>query len=270
MWVAVSITACGVFPANADLPGLDERQWVGHFLGVEAKEFHFGVTSQGKGLLVPLNKKGDPLSPRLGVGVEFVVLETLPDGKIVTKALRPDTLESESPASSKFSRATFRGKVAGDAGFEVTIDNERGKISLGGKLLDPGQLKNPVKFGLRVSFPNPDPFNKNKPEGKKKDADKDKGDRLQLKRTDGKSVKLSLSEPANLSSPEVTGPGITALSFVISSHQGKEVECIATEGSSFTLSNTPGNPLTDGFIAIWPVDPAKDPGGRARLIFEVK
>jgi hypothetical protein len=270
MWVAVSITACGVFPASADLPGLDDRLWVGHFLGLETKAFHFGVTTQGRGLLAPVGKKGDPVSPRLGVGVDFVVLETMPDGKVVTKVLKQDSLESGNPASSKWSSATIRGKVTGDAAFEVTLNNERGKISLGGKLLDPGQLKNPLKFGIRVSFPNTDPFKKEQEEGKKKDSDKDKGDRLQLKRTDGKNVKLTLSELTDASSPEVSGPGITALNYEITSHQGKKVECIATEGSFFTLSSTAGKPLNEGFTALWLVDPAKDPAGRARLSLEVE
>jgi hypothetical protein len=224
-------------------------------------------------MLVPLNKKGESLSPRLGVGVEFVVQETLPDGKVVTKVVKQETLESENPASSNWSSATFRGKVTGDAAFEVTIDDDRGKISMGGKLLDPGQLKNPLKFGIRVNFPNGYPHATDKPEGKKAEkafAEKIKNDRLQLKRTDGKSVKLLLGETVDTSSKEISGPGVVALNFEVSSHQGKKVECIASEGSFFTLANTAGKPLSEGFTATWLVDPVKDPAGRARLTLEVE
>lgn len=270
---AVFITTCGVFQVNAELPGLDERLWVGRFLGVEDRTYHFGVSTRGVGLIQPLGKKGAPASQRLGVGMEFFVMETLPDGKLVVKALRPETLESKDPASSKFTTASFRAKVAGDASFEVTIENDRGEVSLSGKLLDPGQLKNPLQFGIRVIFPNGYPYASLKPVGQKaQDAfdEKTKDDRLQLKWANGKGVKLPLKETADASSKEVTGPGVVALSYEVSSHHGRKVELIASEDSFFTLSNTAGKPLNEGFSAIWLVDPVKDPAGRARLSFEVK
>jgi hypothetical protein len=182
-------------------------------------------------------------------------------------------LTSEQPASIGFNDITYRGKVTGDASFEVTINNDRGKISLGGKLLDPGTLKNPLRFAIIVNFPNGYPDNSEKAEGKKEEkafADKTKNDRLQLKWTDGKGVKPSLTEATDASSKEINGPGISALSLELSSFQGKKLEFFASDGSSFTLSNASGKSLHDGFKATWLVDPAKDPEGKARLSFEVK
>jgi hypothetical protein len=273
VWSAVSIMACGIFPAKADLPGLDDRTWVGYFQGLETKQFHFGLNTSGKALISPMGKKGDPIGSKLGITIDFTIQETLPDGTIVTKNVQPESLTSEQSASTELKAVTFRGKVTGDASFEATLNNDRGKISLGGKLLEPGTLKNPLRFAILVSFPNGYPYDLERAAGKKEEkafADKIKSDRLQLKWTSGKSVKPSLAEATDAASQEINGPGISALSLEMSSYQGKKVEFFASDGSSFTLSNGAGKPLHEGFKATWLADPAKDPQGGARLIFEVK
>ncbi len=278
--VAIVISASGAFPAKGELPTLEDRKWVGNFVGYESKHFQFSLATQGKGKIEAMGKKGEPVSAKLAVSVEFLVQETMPDGKIVTKAIKPETLESDQPATLKPANIVIRGKVTGDAAFEGYLTEDRGLISVGGKLTDPGTLtKNPLRFAVRVTFPDAyySPEKEKAPTGKvdeKKAAkafeQKIEKDRVQLKWTDGKSVKPSVSDPVDAASKEINGPGIAALSAEFSSYQEKKFLLLASENSSMTLSNSTSKPLHAGFAVIWVPDTAKDPEAKARLNLEVK
>ncbi len=270
----------GSYTAKGALPSLDDRKWVGNFVAFESKDFQFSLSCEGKGRISVMGKKGTPISDRLAVSLEFLVQETLPDGKIVTKAIQSESLESSQTATLKPKDIVIRGKVTGDAGFEASITEERGVISVGGKLLDPGTLtKNPLRFAIRATFPNPYGDVKEKaPENDKAAVKKEakalekkmQNDRLQLKWTDGKSTKLELIEPVDTSSKEINGPGISALSAEFSTYQEKKCILMASENSSMTLFNSAPKPLSGGFAVIWMADAVKDPGAKARLNVNVK
>jgi len=269
----------GAFSAKADLPSLDDRKWVGCFLALENKHYQFSVNTQGKGKIEVLGAKGTPVSSKLWVSVEFIVQEILPDGKAVTKAIKPESLESAQTATLKPQNIVIRGKVTGDAAFEAYMTEDRGAISVGGKLVDAGGLtKNPLRFGVRVNFPNAYANEKEKAADPKVDAKKAAKDfeqkigkdRLQLKWTDGKPLKQDLTASIDATSKEVNGPGIAALSLEYSSYQGNKFILLASDNSSMTLSNASAKPMNTGFVVYWAADPAKDPEGKARLTIDVK
>lgn len=278
--VAIAVSASGAFSAKAELPSLDDRKWVGNFVGFESKHFQFSVATQGKAKIEAMGKKGAPLTSKLAVSIEFLIQEAMPDGKIVTKAIKPESLESEQPASLKPSNIVIRGKVTGDAAFEGYLTEEHGLISMGGKLLDPGTLtKNPLRFAIRVTFPDAyyaagkDKVTTGKVDEKKVAKafeQKIEKDRIQLKWTDGKSRKQSVSDAVDATSKEINGPGIAALSVEFSSYQENKFLLVASENSSMTLSNAVAKPLYSGFSVIWMADTAKDPEAKARLNLEVK
>lgn len=274
IFAAILTSACGTFSASADLPGLDDRQWAGHFVGYSNKAFQFGLTTDGKGRIQVIGKKETPVGHVLAVAVQFAVEEILPDGKPVLRAILPGTLESQQAASTEPHDVVFKGKVKGDASFEATIHEERGVISLGGKLVDRGTLTtNPVRFVIRVTIPNAYPYDKDRSAGKKEMKafeQKTEKDRLQLKWTDGKGRKQSLSDSVDASSKEINGPGISLLNLELSCYQEKKFDFIASPNSSMTLSNSTPQPLHDGFVITWAADPAKDPQGKARLSIQVK
>ncbi len=275
------VSVSGSIRAKADLPSLDDRKWVGCFAALETKLYEFSLTTQGKGKLEVIGKKGTPIGHTLGISIEFLVQETLPDGKVVTKAVRADTLESPQPATLKPENLVIRGKVTGDAEFEAYLTEARGTISVGGKLLSPGTLtKNPLRFGIRVNLPNAYPYENGKSEEKDSKADakkaakaleeKTKNDRLQLKFTDGKARKQSLTEAVDASSAEVNGPGISALSWEVSTFQDKKILLVASENSVMKLTNGTAKPMNTGFAVTWTPDLAKDPDTKARLTIDVK
>jgi hypothetical protein len=262
----------GILPVSAELPGL-EKEWLGYFVGFQNKKFQFSITSQGKAAIRVLGKKGEPVNKKLTIPVEFVVEEIMPGGKTSVKQFKPETLESAQPATEKPDKVVIQGKVTGDAAFEVFVSEVNGVISLGGRLLDRGALiKNPVRFSIRLKFP--DAYATTKASGDKKEEkalkDKMRSDRLQLTWTDGKIVKQATDKAVDAGSKEINGPGIAAMQVEFGSYDERKFEFAASENSSMTLSGGPAAPLHDGFTVTWVADPAKDPNGKARLSLEVR
>ncbi len=273
MWAAGLLGVAGISPVSAELPGLEEKEWLGYFVGFQNKKFQFAISSQGKATIKVIGKKGEPLTRKIAIPVEFLVEEIRPDGKISVKNIKPETLESAQPATNKPQQIVIHGKVTGEASFEVFVNEDRGVISLGGRLLDLGTLtKNPVRFSIRLKFP--DAYPNQKATGDKKDEnelkDKTTNDRLQLSWTDGTRVKQPADKAVDAGSKEINGPGIAAMQVEFSSYDEKKFEFTASESSSMSLSGTQSAPLYEGFMLTWVADPAKDPTGKARLRLEVK
>ena len=276
-WLGLRAVGClgltGISPVSAELPGLGEKEWLGYFVGFQNRKFQFAITSHGKAAIKVIGKKGEPLAKNLTIPVEFLVEEIRPNGKPSVKTLIPETLESAQAATLKPQQIVIRGKVTGDASFEVFVNEDRGVISLGGRLLDPGTLtKNPLRFSIRVKFP--DAYPNTKAAGDKKEAkeleEKSKNDRLQLSWTDGTRIKQPTDKPIAASSKEINGPGIAAMQVEFSAYDEKKFEFTAAQSSKMTLSGGPAAPLHEGFTVTWMADPAKDPDAKARLSFEVK
>ena len=76
------------YTSHADLPGLKKQPWLGYFLGMETKrKFRFGVTAKGQGVLSALKSDGQPVYMNDPIQINFDVLETTSDGKIIRKKL---------------------------------------------------------------------------------------------------------------------------------------------------------------------------------------
>ena len=273
LWAVGCLGLTGISPVSAELPGREEKEWLGYFVGFQNRKFQFAITSQGKAAIKVIGKKGEPLAKKLTIPVEFLVEEIRPGGKPNVKNLMPETLESAQPATLKPQQIVIRGKVTGEASFEVFVNEDRGVISLGGRLLDPGTLtKNPLRFSIRLKFP--DAYPNAKANGDKKEEkelqEKSKNDRLQLSWTDGTRVRQPTDKAVAAGSKEINGPGIAAMQVEFSSYDEKKFEFAASPSSKMTLSGGPAAPLHQGFTITWLTDPAKDPEGKARLSFDVK
>lgn len=266
------IGIAGVLPVSAELPTLDEKDWLGYFTGMKTRSFQFGVTAEGKGLIRVFGDKGNVLSQKLSIPVEFKIEETMPDGKTISRSIKPETLESAQAATNQPKNVVFKGQVTGGIGFEVFVNEEQGAVSLGGRLLEPAALKNPTRFSIATKIPNAYPDVE--PGGDKKAAkafeEKTKGDRVQLNWTDGKRTKFQASEPVEAASKEVSGPGVAGVLIDFSSYKGQKIQLTAAPNSSMALTNASKQPLAEGFSIIWTVDSAKDPEAKARLLIGIK
>lgn len=259
-------------PCPAALPDLKEQPWLGHFLAYANRKFTFGLTSLAEGKLTPLGRSGKPINYLLVLPVAFVVEETLPDGRIITRKLQPDTLTTADPATAKPGRVSFRGSVTGGTTFEGHVEVEQGVIALGGRLLESTTPnKNPLRFGIRVTFPR---SYRDEPTKDKRAVrafeNQLKDDRLGIVRTDDKRVRLTGIDSLGAESTKINGPGIAELKVEISAYQGKVFEFAATPHSSMQLWNRLTQPVHDGFTINWFPDPATDPEAKARLKIEVR
>lgn len=257
--------------ASAQLPVLNEQPWLGYFTIFANKRYQFGISGEGKVVFAPINQKGDAAGTRMQPRVDILVQEIMPDGKDVTKKILPESLQSPQAATDKLVKTVIRGKVTGDAAFEVYLEQDRGIITMGGRVVEPGTLKNPLRFSLKVTFPNAYPEKKLDDKNDEKAFDKLlKEDRIELKWTDGKRVKQSFDEPVDASAKEFNGPGIVAMEAEIGAYKDRKFLFAATGSSVMALSNTRKERLSEGFTLQWTPDAEKDKEGKARLSIEVK
>jgi hypothetical protein len=247
----------------ADLPTL-QQPWLGYFIGLKDNKFQFGVTSRGEGVFEPLKRSGEPVNIHNPIKVAFQVLETLPDGKVISRKVQWDALASEHEASKDPTEpVTFTGKVTGDASFEVTVIPGRRTVSLTGRILDKGTLKNPLTFAISTDFTpykwadsdNRDAFNK-----------KIKRDEIRLEAAGGGRARQNLTDPVN---PSVAhADGISFAEFRIESYQ-IEFTVTPSENSKLVFKDSGEAPLADGFGLQWTVNEGADPA-EERLSFEAK
>ena len=268
---ALLITAAGVEPAGAQLPSND-KPWLGSFAVFANRRFHFRLTTQGEILLTPLGEDREPVRESLAIPIAITVEEIRPGKKPLVKPIRAETLVSDQHATRTLEKTVIRGKVTGDASFEVRIEQNHGVISLGGRLLDAGTLrKNPLRFSLRVKFPSAYPYDrKNGKKEAKTFQKKIDDDRIDLTWTDGKRKKQGFDQALDANSKELNGPGIASAQASIGAYTGRKFLLATTPNAGMTLSNEKGGPLYKGFTFVWLPDPAKDPDAKARLSFEVR
>ncbi len=258
--------------ASAQLPNLDDHPWIGYFLGSENRKFTFGLTAVAKGKITPMDSKGEPVADANNLSVTIGIEDIKPDGGTIMRQIKPETLETTDPASADFKTATFRGTVSTGAKFEATIEQDRGAISIGGRILDPGPNKNlKSRFAVRLNVPNT--YSKTKTETKQEQKDfekKLKEDRFQVKWTDGKRVKEKIDTEVDAGSKEINGPGIAEVEIELSAYKGSKLVFSASPNSAILLTNGKVAPLYEGFGVSWSPDPVKDKDGKARLTIEVK
>lgn len=152
---SVLFSAAAIQSACAQLPSLNEPPWLGYYSVFASKRYQFTIAADGNISLVPANEKGDPVAKTLAIPIDILIQEMMPDGKPVWKQVNAQSLASTQPATDKLAKTVITGKVTGDAAFEATIEQARGAISIGGRITDPGTLtKNPIRFSIRVKFPN--------------------------------------------------------------------------------------------------------------------
>jgi hypothetical protein len=260
------IVACSLasLPASAQLPALDKQSWLGHFVGYENSAYRFGYTAMGVGIITPVGNSG-PMGKDRQVGVAFVVEEMMPDGKVVTKTLDTSSLESEQAATEDPKNIVFRGSVTGGAKFEGHIHEEKGTISLGGRVIENGSLKNPLRFGIRFDFGSPYRYVSAEDRAGRVFERRVRKDEVRLVWTDGKRVKQSAAESVSANSPEINGPGISRFEYEADGYSGKKFFLDAGENARMLLSNRSEGMLIDGFQLTWYPDLEKDPEGTARL-----
>ncbi len=262
----VALCLSPLFPLRAEeLPQLNVQPWIGSYAGYERRSFQFLVGNDGEGLLTPMGDKGALMSGRIGIKLQPLIEEVLPDERVIGKQATKDGWEAVTPATINPEKLTFRGTVSGGARFEVNLEFDGDEISVGGKLLEKGDLTDP-RFVMRVIVPDVYYF-ENLIE---KREEKAKKDRVDLLWTDGKKLKLDLVTPLDAETKEFNGPGIRQARIDIAGYKDNRFELEAGENAVFDLWNRGEVALIEGFTLGWKPDAAKDPAGKARMILKVR
>lgn len=267
------IQTLGSLPAAAELPMMNEKAWLGYFTGFESNKIRWSLSTTGACVLRVVDSKGKLGSEKISITFGFVAEETLPDGKVVNRTFIPESLESAQPPTTRPKGVVVRGKMTGDIAFELNIDEDGGKLSLGGRVTDPGPtVKNPLKLKIRMKFPNayPDDAPLGDKKAEKAFEAKSKNDILKFIRTDKSRGKQSLTESIGTDATAMNGPGITNLEIESGGYNGRRFLLGATESSVMNLTIPQSGPLNAGFIITWNADPAKDPSGRARFVIDAR
>ncbi|RPJ33804.1 MAG: hypothetical protein EHM17_08955 [Verrucomicrobiaceae bacterium] len=271
------MVAAGLQPLCAQLPPLAREPWLGYFAVYEGSRYQFAVSSNGEMQLAPIIS-GKPVSSGTVIKLTPTVSEILSSGKSVTKKLIPDSLETPDAATTKLEKAVFRGKVTGGAAFEVTLEQNRGIIFIGGRILDPGEIKNPLRFSISTKIPNLYPNDRvdrkadarQQRKDEKELADKMRSDRLTLKSADDNRFRQNLSDKADPASEPWCGPGIAELELDSEAYKGRKVRFTASPGTLLKVACDASSPLYQGFSIEWAPDAAKDPEGKARLAVQAR
>jgi hypothetical protein len=277
--------ALAIQPISAELPMLQDPPWLGYHAVYANKNYEFKIAAaDGKITLIPVGD-GAPVLGNLLIHIDLGIEETLPDGKTVLKPVRAVTIESADPATDQLGKSILRAKTVDDASLEITIEQSRGIVFIGSRVLDPGTIKNPVRGFVTAVFPNVNPpatVENNLGEVNERDAkraakkeakaaeDKLKDDSVDLKWTDGKRQKLTFEKVFDAGSKEINGPGIAAAEIKIAAYGKRKFFVTAAPDSAMQLSNAKPASLSEGFSIQWSPDPNKGKEGKARLAFEVK
>jgi hypothetical protein len=138
------------------------------------------------------------------VGIE----EDKPNAKPSLRTIQANTLQTADEPSDKLEKTVIRGKVTGDARFELTLERDRGNFIISNRLLDAGSLKQD-KIRPVVVFVMPLLYRHAKEnELSRRNVRERNRDTLELKWTDGTRKKFPLRDEMDATSGAVNGPGI--------------------------------------------------------------
>jgi len=251
---------------GGSLPVLQVKPWEGYFVAHETRSYQFGLGCDGIGVIIPKKRRGESFGINRSLPVLITLEEVLPNGKVVVKRLDPDSLETKDKPTTKPKVVKYTGKVTGGAAFEAQIEFDGSKMLFGGKVTDPGKVKNPLRFCVRVGvrdlYRGADPKDR---EFRRKVKD----DEVRFKTIDGKRGKIEMGEVVDLAK-EFGGKGLESMRFETNSYQGRRFEFACVDGGSIEIEHPAGKPLTGGMTIIWRADPKKDPEGRARFEVSVR
>jgi hypothetical protein len=279
--MAIAATLSFIQPASAELPML-EQPWLGYFAVAQERNFQFLFSSKGGFNLMVLDHQGAPIQQ--SIGLQFLGLETLPDGSIKELPMALDTFESSDPPTAKLKKTVFRfkltdqatGQAIGQPTMEGTIEIISGTVLANARIIDKGASdKNPIQPVIRTIFTafyvNENIHKESWDKKQVKEFEKRIGaDSVTLKHLDEKRVKLVCVDKTDPKSKEVNGGGSSLAEVEISFYQKRKIELLAAPNSSLTLCNAGPAPLHHGFWFQWSADAAKDPDGKAKLALRIQ
>lgn len=233
-----------------------EPPWGGVFSGYTRRGFHFIINDEAQCELFIIDKKRKRVGQSRKVRIYPEVVVELPDGKRITKSLKNDTgYQTDQEASLKHKEVKLTSLTVGEAKVEMTISYEGNEITMDGRILDRGKLKEgKLYFSYRVAVPAmyTDTYAKDK----KKEKARMRRDKIKFYRAkDRKKVSLSSYKTVNLEDEGMADGGVTEVSVSMDGQEGRDLIFTTADGKgALTFGNkVEGHEgrLWQGYRVIW-------------------
>ena len=255
------------------LPAMAEAPWGGVFSGYARRGFHFIINDEAQCELFLIDKKRNRVGQSRKVRIHPEVVIEFPDGKRITKSLKNDTgYDTQQEPSLTHEKVTLTSLTVGEAKVEMTVSYSGNEITMNGRILDRGKLKEgKLYFSYRVAVPAM--YTDTYASDKKKEKSRMRRDRIKFQRSkDRKKVSLSSYKTVNLEDEGMADGGVTELSVSMDGQEGRKF-IFTTAGGEGVL--TFGNKveghdgrLWQGYRVIWIKAMGDDKA--APLVIEVK
>ncbi len=222
-------------PANAELlPSMDKKPWLGYFSGYQRNGFEFRVDNEGKCLIYLKDRRArKKVGHKKTIKIYTEVLVENAQGKLIARRLKNDgNFVTDQKAGLKHKEVRYTAESGGDAKVEVHIKYDRNRITMDGRVLDPGSLKGEkIYLGFKVMVPAMYGPSYNRAREKKLKAAMGK-DRIRFVRAkDGKRVSLKSYEKVDLSDDELAAGGVTMLQVAMAGQKGSDFVFTTSDGS---------------------------------------
>lgn len=270
--LCISVLLISLTSATAELPYIESGDWRGFHARHESQRYTFSIRNDGEILLTPVRRNREPVAKAKRIKIEYGIEELQPDGSAVFKQARREALEAEQEADDEIDKLVIRGTTSGDAVFEMVIEQSRDIVSVGGRVVDRGELtEHPLRFAVRAHLPNVyEQISIDDRADEKAFNKRTRRDYMQLVRIDHSKVELDHDNTEKADCDKLTGSGIEEIEMRLS-YYDRRFFFAASRGSGIALSNNrrPG-PWYEGMTLHWTRDATKDPEARGRLKFWVK
>jgi len=244
--------------ARADLPMLKEQPWLGSFIAFKDRDARFLLSSKGNAMFEPLKRDGSPIAVTNPITVKFDIFETLPDGKTVRKKIDDDAFTSDSPATLDPEKpVTIQGTVTGGAKFEITVSEDKGAISLSGRITDKGSLTNPLHLAISIDFLPYKFIGVESDEQQKAFEKRAKRDEIKLELPGRQSLSLDFLDAMNPA--EKAKDGFSTAEIRTEGYGGLRWNLTASPKSTLRFEDKKERPLWNGFSITWTLNEGADP-----------
>lgn len=255
------------------LPHMHELPWAGFFSGYTRHGFEFGVNNEGLSeiYLIGKDRKRIGASRKVKIYTEVIVEDK--NGKRSVKRLKTDEgLVTDQQPGLKHKKINYTALCTGDAKVQVSIQYSGNKITMDGKVIDRGSLKNDQLY-LSYKVVMPAMYTNTYANNAKKEKARMKKDRIRFVRAkDGKSVSLKSYEKVNLLDEDLAKDGVTKLSVSMDGQEGRDFEfTTTTEKGTIRFENKAGKKkgrLWQGYLVKW--ERAMGDSKAAPFVIEVK
>ena len=253
-------------PGAALLPSLQDKKWLGHFAAHERRDFQFSVLQDGEMKIEVINDKGVAMGAVKTILISPAVCEVVGPRSIVKKIDEKSLISPDKP-NLKAKNISYRGKVTGGAEFEMNAAFDGDKVTLGGRILNPGSLKTPLEFQIRTKIQNVYMYT-----DKEKLKDEASRDRIEFIRDDKERGRVGSFKAAKFSDEKVFGKGFTSVEVDMKPFAGKRFKFEVDGPGIMKMENPRGisSCPMEGFVVLWRHDAQKDPEGKGRVVIEVK